>query len=716
MADTYLSSLWYRVAELRPRLRSHVKIHRHRYRGQAWYVLHDHASGRVHRFTPAAYLVIGQMDGGRSVDEVWQALADSYDEDAPGQDEIIQLLSRLHQNDLIQYKGSPDVADLLERYDKQSRQLLKQNLTNPVSFRVPLWDPDQFLARTMAVVRPLTGWFGLILWIVVVTAGVIAGAMHFDELTANLSDRLLATSNILITLITYPMLKAVHELAHGYLIKVRGGEVREMGIMFLVFFPVPYVDASAAGAFRSKWHRAAVSAGGIFVETFVAAVAMLVWVQAEPGLLSAVSYNLVMIGGLSTLIVNGNPLLKFDGYYVMSDLIESPNFGTRANRYWGYLIQRRLFGARQLKEDTATPGEKAWFVVYAPAAFVYRMIVMLGIALFVAQRAFIIGVLIALWSVFNAVIKPVAKHLRHVVTSPQLRKVRRRATGLTFGTIAVGVGLLMLVPVPLRTDTEGVIWLPEDAYVRARTDGIVETLVLETGADVAAGEVVARMRAPRVEARIDALTWRVEEFRRRLSATEVQDRSQAEAVRLQLLQARAELARELDRAGRLDIRAAASGTLSPVMPDGELTERHVAEGDLIAYVLPPGATVARAVIGQDDIALVRDRLRGVELKLAGHLSDRHRVQVLRAVPGATTALPSAALGPAGGGRFLTDPSDPDGLAVIDEVFVLDLGLPPDLAQAPFGARVLVRFDHGFEPAGAQIWRRMRQLFLRTLNA
>ncbi|UOA28929.1 PqqD family peptide modification chaperone [Pseudosulfitobacter sp. DSM 107133] len=716
MADTYLSTLWYRVADLRPRLRSHVKVHRHRYRGQAWYVLHDHASGRVHRFTPGAYLVIGQMDGGRSVDDVWQSLADSYDEDAPGQDEIIQLLSRLHQNDLIQYKGSPDVADLLERYDKQSRQLWKQNLTNPVSFRVPLWDPDRFLTATMAAVRPLTGWFGLVLWLIVVTAGLVTAALHFDELTSNLSDRLLATSNIAITLVTYPLLKALHELTHGYLVKARGGEVREMGVMFLVFFPVPYVDASAAGAFRNKWHRAAVSAGGIFVETFVAAIAVIVWAQAEPGLLSAVAYNLVLIGGLSTIVVNGNPLLKFDGYYVLSDLIESPNFSTRATRYWGYLIQRYLFAARQLKEEIATSGERVWFVIYAPLAFVYRMMVMLGIALLVAQKAFIIGVLIAIWSVFNAVVKPAVKHIRHVMTSPQLRKVRRRATTLTFGTIAVCVGVLMLVPLPLRTDTEGVIWLPDNAYVRARTDGVAQGLTLATGTQLEQDAIVARMRAPRVSARIDVLSWRVEEFRRRLSATEVQERSQTEVVRLQLAEAQAELVREMDRAARLDVRTSVGGRFAPVLPASEMDSRHVAEGDLIAYVLPPAATIARAVVTQDDIALVRDRLRGVELKLAGHLSDRFSARVLRDVPSATTTLPSAALGPAGGGRFLTDPGDPDGLAVINEVFLLDLALPPELAQAPFGARVFVRFDHGYEPAGLQIWRRMRQLFLRTLNA
>jgi len=399
MAEAFLSTLWYRVATLRPRLRAHVTVHRHRYRGQPWYVLHDHGAGRVHRFTPAAYMLIGQFDGTHSVDEIWRSLAEARDEDAPSQDDVIQLLSRLHQQDLIQYKGSPDVAELLQRYDRQSRQIVKQNLMNPMMTRVPLWDPDAFLTRTLPFVRPFIGWFGLFLWFVVVAGGAATAGLHWERLTLNIADRMLAAENLLIALVTYPLLKAAHELMHGYLAKKWGGEVREMGIMFLVFFPVPYVDASAAAAFRSKWRRAAVSAGGIIVEIFVAAVAVMVWANAEQGIVSAFAYNLVLIGGVSTLVVNGNPLLKFDGYYVLTDVFEIPNLANRANEYLGFLIQRYVFGAKRLRRKPSTRGERVWFLLYAPAAFCYRMFVMFSIALFVASSYFIVGVLIALWSI-----------------------------------------------------------------------------------------------------------------------------------------------------------------------------------------------------------------------------------------------------------------------------------------------------------------------------
>lgn len=716
MAEAFLSTIWYRVAELRPRLRAHVTVHRHRYRGRAWYVLHDHGAGKVHRFTPGAYMLIGQMDGSISVDAAWKAIAETHDADAPSQDDVIRLLALLHQNDLIQYEGSPDIAELLERYNKNARQLIKQNLTNPVSIRVPLWDPDAFLTRTLPFVRFLLGWFGLALWLGVVLVGALTAAVHWQVLTSDFTDRIFAMENILVSLVTYPLLKALHELAHGYLAKVRGAEVREMGIMFLVFFPVPYVDASAAAAFPNKWHRAAVSAGGIAVETFVAALAIIVWTRAETGMVTALAFNLATIGGLSTLLVNGNPLLKFDGYYILCDLLEIPNLGNRANKYLGHVIQRHVFRARQLRERSATWGEKVWFVLYAPAAFIYRLVIMFGIALFVAQKYFIVGVLIAFWSMFNALIKPTFKSLRHVVTSPGLRKVRRRAYGWTFGGAAIVIAALLMVPLPLYTDTEGIVWLPDSAHVRAGAPGFVAEVAAGAGEPVTQGAPLIAMTDLAVDSRIEALEWRVEEQRRRLAAALVEDRARAQIIASQLDEDSAELAREEARRARLTVLAAGQGRFEPIPGTSRLTGQYFAEGDLLGYVVPDRPDRIRIVVPQADIGLVRDRLQGAEVKVSGRYHEAHDTRLIEEVPAGQSQLPSPALSAAAGGRFLTDPGDTDGLRTTDPVFIFDLAVPDSLTHAPFGARVLVRLYHGTEPAARQLFRRVRQLFLRQFNA
>lgn len=715
MSERFLSDVWYRVGALRPRLRPHLTVHRHRYRGQPWYVVHDLAAARVHRFTPAAYLFIGQLDGKRSVDEVWQDLARSHDEETPSQEDVITLLSQLHQNDLIRYQGAPDVSDLLERRQRQARQVVKQNLMNPLGFRVPLWDPDRFLERTLPAVRFLTGWWGLVLWLGLVLAGSLTAALNWEALAGDVTGQLLSAQNLLIMAVSYPFLKALHELAHGYLAKARGAEVHEMGLMFLVFFPVPYVDASAASAFRSKWHRMAVSIGGIAVETMAASVAVMLWAASEPGMVRAIAHNVALMGGISTVLFNANPLLKFDGYYTMIDLIEIPNLGTRANRYWGHLIQRYLFGARHLRPFAATVGERVWFLLYAPAAFAYRLFVMLGIALMVAGEFFLFGVMLALLSVFNTVVRPAVKHLHHVATSPALRKVRSRAQAITWGTIGIVLGVLLLVPLPLRSVSEGVVWLPASASVRAATDGFLAEVVAARGSPVEPGTVLCRLTHPERAAELLALEWRLRELERRLIVAQTTDRRRSEEVRIHLDEARAEYDRAVARRGDLLVSAQTAGIFDPVLDPGSFVGRFVREGEVIGHVLPPAAERLRVAVRQRDAALMRRAVARVEVKLAGHLDATFRTTLLGDVPSAVGSLPAPALGQQGGGALLVDPADPDGQRLLEDVFVYDLAMPDGFPPAGFGARVLVRVTHGTEPGGAQIYRRLRQLFLYRFN-
>src|SRR3970040_2105788 len=168
MSFDLLSSSWYRVAELRPRLRSHVRIHRHHYRGELWYVLEDRVSRRMHRFNPTAYYLIGLRDGYRTVQEIWDSAAAKFGDDAPTQDEAIRLLGQLHAAEVLQSEVTPDVAELLRRARKSKPRLWLQNLKSPLAMRFPLIAPDRFLERLLPWYRPLFGWGGALLWLVVV--------------------------------------------------------------------------------------------------------------------------------------------------------------------------------------------------------------------------------------------------------------------------------------------------------------------------------------------------------------------------------------------------------------------------------------------------------------------------------------------------------------------------------------------------------------------
>ena len=244
MAEELLSPSWYRVADLRPRLRSHARIHRHEYRGERWYVLEDRISRRTHRFNPVAYYVIGLMDGRRTMQEIWDAAVARFGDDAPSQEDLIRLMGQLHLADVLQCEVSPDVDELLRRSRRMAQRKTLATLLSPLAIRIPLLDPDRMLDRWLPWYRPLFGPFGLLLWLTVVGIGLMLMVQHWNDLTQDISDRILAPENLVIMLLVFPLLKAIHEFGHACAVKAWGGEVHEMGIMLLVLMPVPYVDAS----------------------------------------------------------------------------------------------------------------------------------------------------------------------------------------------------------------------------------------------------------------------------------------------------------------------------------------------------------------------------------------------------------------------------------------------------------------------------------------
>jgi len=676
----------------------------------------------VHRFTPIAYQFISRLNGDNNVEEIWRGLLHTLGDNAPGQEDVIQLLGQLHANDLLTNDVVPDTAELFTRYAKQNHSLWLSNIKNPLSIRFPLWNPDDFLKQTLPLFKLFFSSFGLFIWLIVVISGLIVAGEHWRELTEDISDRLLAGSNLFILWIAFPLVKVLHELGHGYATRVNGGQVHEMGVMLLAMMLVPYVDASASAGFQSKWHRLRVGAAGMMVELFIAGLSLIVWSVVEPGMLRSWLYNIIIIAGVSTVVFNGNPLLRYDGYYMLSDFLEIPNLGIRANRYWGYLVNRYLLRTQENTPSDLTPAERRWFIFYAPASLIYRFIVMMGIALFLASEFFFIGVLMALWSCFSMLILPVFKHLSYLLFSPQLNNNRVRAIGVTTGLVGCLGGFLLVVPMPLRTQTEGVLWLPEQAEVRATSAGFIEKVLVPVGSEVAPGDPLLVAQDPVLKAEIAVYQARIEEIKARRSAEWIEDRVKAEITREELLQEQANLARAEERAKRLLIRSNAYGRFILSHDEVDLPGRFFRQGELIGFVVDGSSQLVRVVVNQDDVDLVRRGIKDVEMRLVSRIDDVVPASIVREVPAAKTELPSLALSTEGGGEHPLDPTDTNKANTLTSLFQYDLsplkpmteGMNADL-QAPYGARVHVRFNHQPEPLAFQVWRRIRQLFLSRLN-
>ncbi len=713
MSNALFSSSWHLVKDLTPRLRDHFDIHRHHYRDELWFILQDHSAQRSFRFTPTANYIFSLMNGSRTVNDIWHTANDKLGDEAPTQDEMIHLLGQLHAIDALQSNVTPDTAELLQRYKKNKQSKLRKQLLNPLSIKIPLFDPDSFLDKTLPFVKPLLGKFGLFIWLTFILIAIALTGLYWSDLTHNISDRILTPQNLLIIWLIFPIIKAFHELGHAYATKAWGGEVHEIGIMLLVFMPVPYVDASSASAFREKHRRMTVGAAGILVELFIASLALIVWVNIEPGIGRAIAYNVMLIAGISTLFFNGNPLLRFDGYYIFSDWLEIQNMATRANRYLGYLCQRYLFNLKNIEAPITAQGEPAWLVFYSIASFIYRMFIAFFIVLFVGGQFFFIGVLLAIWSVLLMVITPLAKTLSKVFVSPQIAPKRARAITVTMSIISTVLLTIFLAPVPSWTLAEGVVSIPENAIVRSNVDCLVQKIVAKPGDTVKQGEPLVQCRNIELLAQAANLNARLAELNATYVAQLQENIVEAEITREELKSTEADYDRIKKEINQLTIISEADGRfIVPYTQD--LPGRFLRKGQEFAYILQPTKTV-KVAIPQDDIDLVRQNTQNIQVRMAEDISNVDMAKVIRHVPAATKSLPSMALAEQGGGTIATIPGEQGEAEAHEKIFLVEIDFP-ELTQAHrVGGRVFVRFDHGHEPLGTQWYRSLRQLFLERFN-
>ena len=710
-----LSNLWYRVAGLRPQLLAHARLHRHRYRGELWYLLQDPASGRVHRFTPAARLLLAAMDGRRSVNDLWVIAQRRLGEDAPTQDEIIQLLGQLHGGDLLRTDVPPDALELFERGERQAAQKRRRSWANPMALRIPLVDPGRFLDRFVPAWQLLWGRAGAVLWLLVMLPALVLLPAHWPELTNNLSDQVLQANNLLLLALVFPIVKALHELGHATATRAGGGEVHDMGLMLLVLMPVPYVDASAATVLRSRWRRALVGAAGMLVELFIAALAFYLWLAVEPGLVRAVCFNVMIIAGVSALIFNGNPLLRYDAYYILSDLIELPNLAQQSTRYWGYLAENYLLRVNDAVSPAHTRSERAWFGFYGMASTLYRLMVTLAIALFIGAQFFFFGVILALWAITMMIGVPVFKVVRHLQARPSLRE--RRSAALAYGG-AAGLLLVLLVlflPMPFRTQVEGVVWLPEQATLRAGANGFFTRFEAPPGSLVKTGQPLVASYDPMLNAQLRLLQARVAELEASFNIEFASDRARADILREQLTHEREALERASERARALTVVAKSDGVFTVAQPS-DMTGRYHRKGDVLGYVLDEVAPLVRVVVEQAMVDSVALSTQGVELRLTNEVGRVLTGRIVRQVPSGGDEVPSRALVSPGGGRIAADPRDPQGRRTLERIFQIDVALNQPLGRAmAYGQRVFVRFDLKPEPLAVQWYASVRRLFLNHFS-
>lgn len=709
MTASTFSESWHVVAHARLALRTQVAVHRQTYRGQKWFLLRHPYTNAFFRLRPAAYAFVARLSPARTVEQVWRLCLDLDPDGAPGQTEVLQLLAQLHAADLLHAESPADAAALAERKEKRERRERTSWWLNLLFARFPLLNPDPFFRRALPFVGWLYSRFGGMLWLALVSFGGKTVIDHWDRL-ADQSQGVLAPDNLPWLYVCLVGLALLHECGHGFACRRHGGQVTTFGIILMIFTPLPFVDVSSSWAFREKRHRLLVGAGGMLVELALASIAAVVWANTGEGLVHTLAFNVMFLASVSTLLFNANPLLRFDGYYLLSDAVGIPNLFTRAQQQLRYLADKHLLHVPRPRSPATTRGEARWLTVYGIASAAYRVFLLGTILLFVANHYLLLGLIFAAVAFVAWLCVPVAKVVHFLATSPVLDRDRSGAILRCTGALAVVFVPCALVPLPTSFTAPAIVESRGYRVVVAEAPGEFVALLTPTGTVVTAGDALFALENPALEQDLRAARARAAEATARQRAA-----LDGGSVNLRTIEQYASAANQ--QVERVTQEVAALRGVAPsagVWQAAELdqqTGRFFARGSPLGEVLGTAGFEAVAVVAQQDASrLFSGEVRAVRARVSGAVWSPLDTATWSVVPGQRTRLPSAALGWNRGGPIATDPSDGSGVAAREPFFEVRAPLiAPEGVALRHGQTAKVHFRLPAQPLLTQAWRWIRQL-------
>ncbi len=703
------SQEWYRLASLKPSLRPGVRISRQTHRGEVWYVLLDPINGVHQRVNRSGYELVGRLDGRHSCEEIWQTLLQRLGKSAPSQNEMIGTMSQLYEANLLSLSTRGDFDHLKAHGKKQQAQHAFSSV-NPLSFRVAVWRPGEWLDKMQGLSLALFSMPALFVWLALILTSFLTLGIHWRSFSNDVAALWNHPYSLLLSWLLYPLLKLVHEMSHALAVRRYGGDVGEFGIRMLTLLPVPYVDASSSNLFAFKHQRAVVAAAGIAAEMSLAAIAILLWVMLSPGLPKSVCLFVAVIGGLSTIAFNANPLLKFDGYYVFTDLLELPNLAQRSQQYWKDLFRRYGFGLQDLPRTSLSNGERPWLLGYGLASFVYRWTLGITLIVLAANLHWTLGLAMLAASLFMLVGKPTYQLISYLLNDPSLGVQRPRAIFVSAVALSLFVFGLLLLKLPSSTVAQGIVWAPEKAQVRALTAGFIETVHVKDGQVVKAQQRIATLVNEELSLDWTRILTELSEARTERLGAMSTDALQMRTIEDRIGRLEAELALLQKHADALEVLAESAGRIA-IARLNDLPGRFLKKGEQFAQILTEDETVVRVAVVNHEASRVRNRTEHIELRWPNAKRDAVTATLLGEVPATVNALPSAALGERGGGRIQIDPQGSDGMKTQEPVFLFDVQTAKDGEAYP-GMRAWVRFDHGSESMLRMIYREWRRAFLK----
>ena len=722
-----------RRKQVRLKVRPDLQHVEQRYEGKAFYVIKDPVCLRYYRFNRQEYFVFSLFDGTHTMEDVRKKFEDEYKPHRLEFSDLEGFARQLVTAGLVQHEAAGTGKHLFQRRLKQRRMKRFAAISNIMYWKIPVFDPDRLLTYLYRflwwIFTPafLAASVGLML------AALLQVVLHYGTFHEKLPayNEFFQFRTVLYMWLSLGVVKVIHEFGHGLSCKAYGGECHEMGILLMCFSPALFANVTDAWTVADKWKRIIISFAGIYVELVVASLATFVWwYTPHMPMVNYTAMCIMVLCSVSTVMFNANPLMRFDGYYMLADWLEIPNLRDRANKFLNNLFLSKCLGIEVPPEQYMSPRRKWLFVVYAIASYIYRWVLTFSIVWFLSDflnpKLKVLSRMLAMLSLFSMFLFPTYKVFKNIRQRGRMPDVKPRRVYLTLGCFAAFVAAFVLLPLPISRVRETGLTAPNPEFARpigVEEPAVLTGVVVTEGQPVRKGQVVARMDNRELADDLNEWTgkWQAEQARGQQLRHEA---GRTNSVPLEGAAAEADSAADQYRRGvetrreQLDtqrtLRAPIDGVAMGVprlTDEGRTYDQSGTKDRPLMSIADPSKLIVKIPISSADYKHLKEERgpTGKELDVTVYVTgrtDRNYHGKLRRLPdSAEKTVPVALTHRAGGPLSVTQNPETGEVVPVAQTYLVEVELTdPDSSIRP-GALVTAKIHCRWRSAGWWVWRK-----------
>ena len=470
--------------------RKDLSTSRHVFRGKPSYIVHDPVTFNSHRFSKFDYQFLSALNRNETLASTFARLVDEEVVEAKDEHSFYEFVLHLQGRGLLDLPIN-DSKQLYDRYVKMSSQEKGNFVSKLLFLKIPLLNPNDFLDRTFHLTKPLFSKWFLAIWAVTITISVCMLVAKWSDFCAPFAN-VLATRNLIILFVVMTALKVWHEFGHAYACKINGGAVPDMGALLMCGMPMAYVDVSSSWSFVSRRHRLLVGVGGMYFESIAAAIAVFVWAFTPEGIVNSSAHFVVLMASITTLLFNANPLMRYDGYYILSDVLGIPNLRQRSMSYLKNQFKKIALDLPVSQQKTSRL-EKLILFSYGIAANFYQVFLVVTISFMLASQFFALGIALGASFVASSIFGPLLKFYSYMVSSEETKPVRFRALAVGGAMAAIALAIIGLFPMSGGVIAKGQLGFEKTHFVRMPFGSIVGNISVQPNELVTPDQVVMQL-------------------------------------------------------------------------------------------------------------------------------------------------------------------------------------------------------------------------------